>query len=111
MLHFFAMLSGGVAAASGPGPTGPPTSPFTSEHGSPAKYRIHWSNGDATAYTRIYQNSSVPVNLLGTENPGRTSFNSALLVSGDPYNLILTHFKNGQESADTPLTADDEEEA
>jgi hypothetical protein len=93
-------LVSGTAAPGGAGPTGPPTNGFATNYGTELSplVRLDWTNGDASAYTRIYNTTVSFDNLLAIRNPGIT-----LWQSGSNYSLgqvfKLTHFKNGQESA------------
>ena len=97
---------GSAPATPGSGPSGPPTGlsvePYPNDTPPPApKARLAWTNGDATAYTRVYQranNCSGGESLLETRNPGQTGFDSE--VTGDK-GFLVSHYKNGQESAKT----------
>ena len=98
------MVRPGSLTAPGPGPTGPPTDVSSQVYTSPEKIRVTWTNGDSTAFTRIYmEQGSCPGTppFVDIVNPGITSFNSAFLRSADPHRVQLTHFRNGQESAKT----------
>lgn len=92
------LIVAGDPAASGDGPSAAPSSPNSdSSWGYPSKYVIEWVNGDATAYTEIYENSITPANLLHTANPGITQWLSTITV-GTSKLLYLRHYKNGQGS-------------
>ena len=100
-------VKGAAAADPGPGPTGPPTGLSVVNGGTEVSplARIHWTNGDATAYTRIYKrvsNCSGAESLLTTVNPGITSFDSSITVAAG---FLVSHYRNGQESAKTSCVA------
>lgn len=101
---FAVFMMKGTAVDPGDPPTGPPTNVVSSHYGSPTKVRLSWTNGDATAYTRIYMEQGT---CPGTppfyiaQNPGVTSVNTAFLHSNDPHRYQLSHYKNGQESDKT----------
>lgn len=87
------------AVEQGPGPTGPPT------NGNAWAYRnnnydliikLSWSNGDPTAYTRIYHYIGFE-DLYDTVNPGVSAYET-LEDAQNPEEFRLRHFKNGQES-------------
>jgi hypothetical protein len=87
----------------GSGPTAAPSSFSVQSYGSPAKVRCRWTNGDASAYTRIYKESGVCggiASLVDTVNPGQTVVE--LSITWTPQNgYHATHYKNGQESAES----------
>ena len=94
-------VSGAIAAPPGPGPTDPPTLLTAENYGVPDKARISWTNGDAAAYTKIYQRTSNcggAESLLTTVNPGIVSFDSLVTVKSG---FLASHLRNGQESAKT----------
>lgn len=86
----------------GPGPSAAPSGLNTVTYGTPKKVRVRWTNGDATAYTRVYSEpGGCPVSspaLDATLNPGVTSWDSPYLDSGQVRGFIARHYKNGQES-------------
>lgn len=106
---FFVMTGPAVAPPADP-PTGNPSNPQTDTHGGPLKWRVYWTNGDATAYTRVYYGdpgvSFDSATLLQVELPGATQANTTLIASADDedqYTFWLVHYKNGEES-DTPVS-------
>jgi len=108
MIETLAMiLVAGTVAAPAPAPSGAPVSPFITTFGvSPQFWRVNWTNGDATAYTRVYvaDLGDVFANAVfqGSTNPGGTSFDTAIefsILIGSQKTFFVTHRKNGQESS------------
>ena len=95
----FALLLVSASVSAGSGPSAAPTGGSVEEYGGPpTKWRIRWTNGDASAYTEIYDGAVDPANLITTQNPGVTSFNSQVAGSSSG-TFRLRHKKNGQFSA------------
>ena len=93
-----------TALGVGPGPSAAPTDPSLFRH-SGTKIGVQWTNGDATAATRIYFTdtdtlcpSTFPDDvepLKGTASPGGTTFNTDDPDSGDQCSYYVVHIKNG----------------
>ena len=99
----FALLAvkGSAPPSQGPGPSGPPTNLSVVDYGTPTKARIAWTNADSQAYTRIYRrltSCAGSESLLTTANPGITSFDSTVTATSG---FVVSHYRNGQESAQT----------
>jgi hypothetical protein len=114
-------LTPGDVEPAGDGPGDTPTSPSTSVYQQVGPQepwngllRVHWLNGDATAYTRVYTNtlngSFASATLRGTVSPGQTSFDTLQRTCnvdvncgpGDTnsYEVYVTHYRDGIESAE-----------
>ena len=85
------LLAGAPNAVPG-GPLGPsaPPSNLTRYYYSGVRIGLEWTNGDATAYTRIYWNGAY----LKQKDPGISSDETAK-TSGL---FGISHYKNGQET-------------
>ena len=110
-LAMFFVMSQPIAPPVGDPPAGAPSAPWWSVYGS-NRWRVHWTNGDATAYTRVYYGDidsdwgdSV---LVRTELPGVTQSDTGLAVgdalteplpTDDDYRFFIRHFKNGELSS------------
>ena len=122
------LLGPGAVEPTGSGPSGPPGSInlelyLLNEPGN-GSYRVLWTAGDASAYTRVYRS---PLNntadnfagatLLATLNPGTTSHNTGLQncsvetgctpLDKEDYRFYVTHLLNGSETADISFNSED----
>lgn len=96
------VLLSGPATAVLPGPLAAPTSPSTAHYGGiPGSVRVNWSNGDVTAYTRIYADGDPSPTF--TAQPGDTTLMTQLTASVG-HGFELRHYKNGLESAGVTTT-------
>jgi hypothetical protein len=100
----FAFFAVSAVVTPGDGPTDPPSDGFAEVYNDPPGFhRFRWTNGDATAYTRIYDGAVSPGNLIGTVDPGITSFNTTI-PKASAGTANVTHFKNAIESAADSFT-------
>lgn len=93
----------GIPSGPGPGPSGAPTNATVSEYDAPNnKWRVGWTVGDSSAYTRVYETTLGgafnTASLRATENPGVT-FNDTGISTSTDRRFWITHYRNGQESA------------
>jgi hypothetical protein len=97
-------LGQGDPFAAGSGPSDAPSSAWADKYGGgDGKLRMTWVNGDATAYTRIYDAEPTGQAPDYVANPGEVSYDTNYSwADSDTY--YLTHYKNGQESASTTYT-------
>lgn len=108
MALLFAMS--GTPADEGDPPSGAPSSVSVSIYGA-NYWRVHWDNGDATAYTRVYYGDVgsdwSASTLVNAELPGVTASDTGLdagdaplgpLETDDDYRFFVRHFKNGELS-------------
>ena len=104
MALLFAME--GTPEPVGDPPTDAPSNMSVSVFGS-NKWRVHWDNGDPTAYTRAYfgdiGSDWEDSTFLDSELPGVTSHDTVLdagdftqiTETADDYRFFMRHFKNG----------------
>lgn len=100
----------------GSGPSGPPTNASEYDYGSPSKLAAQWTNGDATAATRIYwydTSGGCPsvfpddLTFLGQAGVGATSYETSRLVADGRCSLYIVHYKDGQFSTWVQVTDTD----
>ena len=108
MALLFAMS--GTPAEVGDPPSGAPSNVSVSVYGA-NYWRVHWDNGDPTAYTRIYKGDVGSAwsasTIVNAELPGITSTDTGIdagdfvepLETDDDYRFFVRHFKNGELSA------------
>ena len=97
-------------------PTGAPTSLSGQTYGA-SRLRLLWTNADVTAYTKIYREfgtcPQTSPTVIGTVNPGITSFDSNIEVirpiAEFDISFVVRHYKNGQLSDPSNCYADDAE--
>lgn len=107
---FFVMTQPAVPPV-GEGPAGAPSNMSVSVYGADY-WRVHWDNGDASAYTRIYYGAIgsdwEDSTIVNAELPGVTQSDTGLdvgdsiievLETADDYRFFARHFKNGELSA------------
>jgi len=88
------------------GPSGPPstvsaTAVGTVNDASNGRLNLVWTNGDATAQTRIYNGAT----LLATANAAATTYSLTTLAANTAYTLTVKHLKAGVESAGANFSA------
>lgn len=82
----------------------PPTSPTTARRGGiPGFVEVGWTNGDATAFTRIYVDVDSSFAPYAVVNPGATTWGSDI-AADQPYTFYLTHARDGLESVQVAAT-------
>ena len=92
---------------SGPsGPSGQPsavsaTAVGTVNDASNGRLNLVWTNGDATAQTRIYNGAT----LLATADAAATTYSLTTLSANTAYTLTVKHLKAGVESAGSNFSA------
>ena len=95
------MAAGETASTAGPGPTGPPTSPSTYNHGDELNplTGVQWTNGDATAHTDLGNSASAsvdPTSVFIQVSPGVTSHETN--VNDPALFWYVRHTKNAQST-------------
>jgi len=88
------------------GPSGAPTAVSATPVGTVAnaadgRINLTWTNGDATAQTRIYNGGS----LLATASAGATTYSVTGLNANTSYTLTVKHYKGGSESSGATFAA------
>lgn len=109
-LAMFFTMSQPVDPPTGDPPAGDPSGMFVSVYGA-NYWRVHWDNGDAEAYTRIYKgdigSAWADSVLVSAELPGVTFANTGIAVGNsvssteatdDDYRFFARHFRNGELS-------------